>query len=169
MTAPGAHDSASVAVRAVGPADVPHVARFIRDLARYEKLEHCLDLDEDRLREHLCGPRPACGALLATEAGQPVGFALFFTSYSTFRTQPCLWLEDLFVTPERRGNGIGLALLRAVAAVALERGCPRLDWAVLDWNTTAIGFYERHGARVLHDWRVCRLDDDALRSLARGQ
>ncbi len=155
-------------VRPVGSADVPHVARFIRDLARYERLEHQLDLDEGRLREHLCGERPACGALLAEVDGEPVGFALFFTSYSTFRTQPCLWLEDLFVVPEHRGRGTGLQLLRAVAGIARDRGCPRLDWAVLDWNAPAIGFYERQGARLLRDWRICRIDDDALRRLADG-
>ena len=153
-------------VLTVGAADVPHVARFIRELARYERLEHQVDLSEERLREHLCGPHPACGALLARVNGEPAGFALFFPTYSTFRTEPCLWLEDLFVSPEHRGRGIGLALLRAVARVAVERGCPRLDWAVLDWNTPAIGFYERHGARLLSDWRICRVDDDALRQLA---
>lgn len=153
-------------MRTAGPDDAADVARFIRDLARYEQLEHQLDLDEARLREHLGGPQPACGALLAELDGQPVGFALFFPTYSTFRTRPCLYLEDLFVLPERRGHGIGLALLRAVAAIAVARGCPRLDWNVLDWNTPAIGFYERQGARLLSDWRVCRLDGDALQRVA---
>jgi len=155
-------------IAAVGAVDVPHVARFIRDLARYEKLEHQVDLDEERLRRHLCGPQPACGALLARVNGVPVGFALFFPTYSTFRTEACLWLEDLFVVPEHRGNGVGLALLRAVAKVAVDRGCPRLDWAVLDWNAPAIGFYERQGARILTDWRICRVDDAALQRLANG-
>lgn len=156
----------AVRVRAAGPADAPHVARFIRELARYERLEHQLELDEARLAAHLSPPHPVCGALLAERHGAPVGFALWFPTYSTFRTAVCLHLEDLFVLPEHRGHGIGLALLRATAAVAVERGCPRLDWNVLDWNTDAIGFYERHGARVLPDWRVCRLDGDALRRLA---
>ena len=159
----GAGHKASV--RAAGPADAPVVARFIRDLARYERLEHQLDVDEVRLRRHLDGPHPACGALLAEVGGVPVGFALFFASYSTFRTAPCLWLEDLFVVPEQRGSGIGLSLLRAVAAVAVARGCPRLDWSVLDWNMDAIGFYERNGARLLADWRICRLEGDALQRL----
>jgi GNAT superfamily N-acetyltransferase len=150
-------------VRIAGPA---HVAHFIRELARYEKLEHQLDLDESRLREHLGGAQPACGALLAEIDGVPVGFALFFPTYSTFRTRSCLHLEDLFVLPERRGHGIGLLLLRAVAAVAVARGCPRLDWNVLDWNTPAIGFYERQGAVLLADWRVCRLEGDALQQVA---
>jgi GNAT superfamily N-acetyltransferase len=156
----------SVRIRPAVAADVPQIAAFIRDLARYEKLEHLLDLDEGRLRQHLFGPVPACGALLADCDGQPAGFALFFATYSTFRTEVCLHLEDLFVKTELRGRGIGLALLRAVAAVAVARGCPRLDWQVLDWNVSAIGFYEKQGARLLHDWRVCRLEGAALASCA---
>jgi len=161
--------TAAASVRAAVPADVPHIARFIRDLARYEHLEHQLDLDEGRLHEHLFGAQPACGALLAEVAGQPVGFALFFATYSTFRTQPCLHLEDLFVVPEQRGCGTGLALLRAVAAEAKRRNCPRLDWCVLDWNAPAIGFYEKQGARLLSDWRICRLEGPALDRAAAGQ
>jgi GNAT superfamily N-acetyltransferase len=149
-------------LRSAAPGDERLVARFIRELARYENLESQLDVSEERLRRDLFGPQPACGALLAEWEGQPAGFALFFPTYSTFRTEPCLHLEDLFVAPELRGRGIGLALLRAVAAVAMQRGCPRLDWQVLDWNAPAIGFYEKQGARVLPDWRVCRLDGDAL-------
>ena len=153
-------------VRQAAPADVPVVLQFIRDLARYEQLEHQLDLDAGRLAEHLFGPTPACGALLADVDGQPAGFALYFQSYSTFRTRPCLHLEDLFVRPEHRGHGLGLQLLRATAAVATARGCPRLDWNVLDWNEPAIGFYRRHGAHLLPDWRVCRLEGEALAKLA---
>lgn len=149
-------------VRPAAPGDEALVARFIRELAEYERLESQLDVSEARLRRDLFGPQPACGALVARWDGEPVGFALFFPTYSTFRTEPCLHLEDLFVAPERRGHGIGLALLRAVAAVAVQRGCPRLDWQVLDWNAPAIGFYEKQGARVLSDWRVCRLDGEAL-------
>jgi GNAT superfamily N-acetyltransferase len=155
-----------VVIRPVVPGDERHVLRFIRELAVYERLEHQLDVDESRLREHLFGARPACEALLAELGGKPVGFALFFTTYSTFRTAPCMHLEDLFVMPDARGHGIGLALLRRVAAIAHERGCPRLDWNVLDWNTPAIGFYEAQGAVVLPDWRVCRLEGDALRRCA---
>lgn len=160
-SAPGA-----VRIRPATAADVGVIARFIRDLARYEQLEHQLELDEGRLHAHLFGPIPACGALLAELDGAPVGFALFFQNYSTFKTRPCLHLEDLFVDPSCRGKGIGLALLRATAAVAVERGCPRLDWNVLDWNQPAIGFYEAQGARLMGDWRLCRLDGDALAALA---
>jgi GNAT superfamily N-acetyltransferase len=155
-----------VVVRVATPADVPQIARFIRDLARFEHLEHQLDLDERRLHEHLFGASPACGALLAENAQEPVGFALFFQTYSTFRTQPCLHLEDLFVVPEQRGKGTGLKLFRAVAAEARRRNCPRLDWCVLDWNTAAIGFYEQQGAKLLSDWRICRLEGEALERAA---
>lgn len=156
----------AVRVRQAGPADVPVVLQFIRELARYEQLEHQLDLDAGRLAEHLFGPHPSCGALLADVDGQPAGFALHYQSYSTFRTRPCLHLEDLFVRPEHRGRGLGLQLLRATAAVAASRGCPRLDWNVLDWNEPAIGFYRRQGAVLLPDWRVCRLEGEALARLA---
>ena len=149
-----------VEIRRARPGDEPHIARFIRDLARYERLEHQLDLDEARLSQHLCG------ALLAERAGAPVGFALFFTSYSTFRTAPCLYLEDLYVDPDQRGNGVGLGLLRALARLAVERGCPRLDWSVLDWNRLAIDFYEKQGANLMPDWRTCRLEGEALQRMA---
>ncbi|MCK5941838.1 MAG: GNAT family N-acetyltransferase [Planctomycetes bacterium] len=155
-------------IRPARPGDEPHIARFIRDLARYENLEHELDLSEARLTEHLFGERAVCGALLAEHDGAPVGFALYFTSYSTFWCQPCLFLEDLYVDPEQRGNGHGLALLRALARLAVERGCPRLDWHVLDWNQLAIDFYQRQGATVLPDWRTCRLEGDALAAMAQG-
>ena len=152
----------AVHVRPAEPRDVARIATFIRDLARYEKLEHLVDGDAARLHEHLFGPRPVCEALLAEHAGEPAGFALFFTTYSTFRMRPCLYLEDLFVAEPLRGRGIGLALLRRLAALAVARGCPRLDWSVLDWNTPAIGFYEAQGAVLLRDWRTCRLEGDAL-------
>jgi GNAT superfamily N-acetyltransferase len=146
--------------------DVPQIARFIRDLAAYERLEHECDPDEARLREHLFGQAPVCGAFLAEHDGRPVGFALYFQTYSTFKSMPCMHLEDLFVVPEARGNGLGLALLRAVAAEAVARGCPRLDWNVLEWNAPAIRFYESRGARLLADWRTCRLDGAGLRRVA---
>ena len=158
--------SNDLTIRAARPGDEPHIARFIRDLARYESLEHQLDLDEARLSRHLFGESPVCSALLAERQGAPVGFALYFTTYSTFRTEACMHLEDLFVDSDHRGHGVGLALLRALAVVAVERNCPRLDWNVLDWNQSAIDFYARQGASVLPDWRTCRLEGDALRSMA---
>ena len=153
-------------IRPARPGDEPHIARFIRDLARYEKLEHQLDLSEARLTEHLFGKSPVCSALLVEHDGRPVGFALFFTSYSTFWCKPCLFLEDLYVDPGFRGHGYGLALLKALAAEAIARDYPRLDWHVLDWNQLAIDFYERQGATVMPDWRTCRFEGDALQRMA---
>jgi GNAT superfamily N-acetyltransferase len=155
-------------IRPARRGDEAHIARFIRDLARYEKLEHELDLSEERLAEHLFGAAPVCGALIAEQDGRPVGFALHFTSYSTFWCKPCVFLEDLYVDPDQRGNGHGLALLRALAKLAIERGCPRLDWHVLDWNQLAIDFSQRQGATVMPDWRTCRLDGAALQAMAEG-
>lgn len=158
-------DPAAVVVRPAAPTDVAIICRFIAGLAAYERLEDQLDLDERRLHEHLFGTPPACAALIAESAGEPIGFALYFATYSTFRTRPCMHLEDLFVEPAHRGKGAGLALLRAVAAEARARGCPRLDWNVLDWNTPAIEFYALQGATLLPDWRVCRLEGPALLTL----
>jgi GNAT superfamily N-acetyltransferase len=155
-------------IRTAVPGDEPIVARFILELARYERLEHEVDLSEERLTEHLFGERPVCGALIAEQDGEPVGFALHFISYSTFWCRPCLFLEDLYVSPEHRGGGHGLSLLRACAQLAVERDCPRLDWHVLDWNQLALDFYQRQGAEVLPDWRTCRLDGDALRAMAQA-
>lgn len=153
-------------VRAATAADVPTILHFIRELARYEQLEDRLDLDAERLREHLFGASPACFAWIAEVDGRAAGFALCFQTYSTFRTRPCFHLEDLFVAPEHRGRGLGLRLLRTVAAAAVARGCPRLDWQVLDWNAPAIGFYRHQGAQLLDDWRVCRLEGEALQRVA---
>ena len=156
----------SAMIRKATENDVPHLAHCIRELARYERLEHELEVDEGRLAEHLFGARPAVSAFVAEADGVPVGFALFFATFSTFKTRSCLYLEDLFVLPQHRGAGHGLALLRAVAAEAVRRGCPRLDWNVLDWNESAIGFYRAHGAEVLSDWRTCRLQGAALARMA---
>lgn len=154
-------------IRRARPTDTRTILGFIRALAVYEKLESQLELDEARLHEHLFGTDPACGALVAEVDGVPVGFALFHRTYSTFKTRPCMHLEDLFVLPEHRGRGLGLGLLRALAAEAVAQGCPRLDWSVLDWNESAIGFYRQQGAVVLPDWRTCRLEGDALQAVAR--
>ncbi len=169
-----AHAAATIAaqmteIRRACPGDEPHIARFIRDLARYEKLEHELDLSEERLHEHLFGANPVCAAFLAEDGDQPIGFALYYVSYSTFWCRPYLYLEDLYVDPPHRGRGCGLALLKRLAKEAVERGYPRMDWNVLDWNQLAIDFYERQGARLLPDWRTCRLEGDALCAMADGQ
>ena len=136
-------------------------------MADYEQLAQAVVLDEDRLREHLFGARPFAEVLLAEEADEVVGFALFFHNYSTFLGQRGLYLEDLFVAPQWRGHGLGRLLLARLAATALERGCGRLEWSVLDWNTPAIGFYRRLGAVPMEDWTMYRVTGEALSRLAR--
>ena len=147
--------------------DVPVIAELIRGLARYEKLEHQVVMTEALLAAGLFGERPFAEVILAEEDGQAVGFALFFHNFSTFLGRPGIYLEDLFVLPEKRGLGVGRTLLAHLAALAVERGCGRLEWAVLDWNRDAIGFYERLGARPNSDWTVYRLTGEALTGLAR--
>ena len=146
--------------------DVPLIAELIRGLARFEKLEHEVVMTEEKLTESLFGERRYAETLIAEDDGAPVGFALFFHNYSTFLAQPGLYLEDLFVVPEQRGGGVGRALLERLAHIAVERGCGRLEWAVLDWNVDAIRFYERLGARPNADWTVYRLTGKPLRALA---
>lgn len=157
----------SVKLRFAGVSDVPVIAELIRGLARFEKLESEVVMTEELLAKNLFGPRPYAETLLAEEGGAVVGFALFFHSFSTFLAQPGIYLEDLFVIPEQRGHGIGRALLERLAQIAVERGCGRLEWAVLDWNLAAIGFYERLGARPNSEWTVYRLTGEALLGLAR--
>jgi len=158
----------TISIRPATSDDVPTVAFLIRALSQYEKLEHEVAMTEDKLRSTMFGPRSYAEAVLAEEDGKTVGFALFFHNYSTFLTKPGIYLEDLFVKPEHRGAGVGRSLLVHLAELALERGCGRLEWAVLDWNAPAIGFYERLGARPLNDWTVFRLTGDALRHLGSG-
>jgi GNAT superfamily N-acetyltransferase len=153
-------------IRAAAPDDVSAIAALIRALAEYERLAHEVALDEERLREHLLGARPYADALVAEDAGAVVGFALFFHTYSTFLSQPGIWLEDLFVLEQHRRRRHGRALLAAVARIAVERGCARLEWSVLDWNEAALAFYRSLGARPMSDWTTHRLDGDALARVA---
>ena len=146
--------------------DVPQILRFVRELARYERLEHEVIATEVDLRAALFGERPFAEALLARLDDAPVGFALFFHNFSTFTGRPGLYLEDLYVTPRARGRGIGRQLLRHLASVAIERRCARVDWAVLDWNTGAVAFYRSLGAQPLEDWRIFRLTGAPLEQLA---
>ena len=155
-------------IRPARPEDVPTIHALIGELARYEKLEHQVVGTAEALREHLFGPRPACEVLLAEDDGAVVGFALFFQNYSTFLCKPGLYLEDLFVLPQHRGKGHGASLLRALSALALQRGCGRFEWAVLDWNEQAKGFYRSLGAQEMTDWRVMRVAGEAMEKLARG-
>jgi GNAT superfamily N-acetyltransferase len=149
-------------IRPATPDDVPTIAKLIRDLAEYERLLHKVVLKESDLREHLFGTRRYAEVLLAEDAGAVVGFALFFTNYSTFRGKPGIYLEDLFVVPEARGKGHGKALLVALAKLAVERDFCRVEWSVLNWNTPSIEFYKSLGAVQMDEWSVYRLMDDAL-------
>ncbi len=153
-------------IRSATPADIPAIASLIRALAEYEKLAHVVVLKEGDLRQHLFGERRYAEVILAEEAGTVVGFALFFHNYSTFLTKPGIYLEDLFVRPEHRGKGHGKALLTHLAKLAVERGCGRFEWSVLDWNTSAIEFYESLGAVCLEDWNLYRLTGEPLKQLA---
>ncbi len=148
--------------------DVPAIAALIRALADYERLAHEVALDVDQLREHLFGERRYAEVLIADEAGEVVGFALYFHNFSTFLGQPGIYLEDLFVLPEHRGAGHGKALLAQLARIAIERGCGRLEWSVLDWNEPSIAFYRALGARAMDDWTTYRLAGDELAALARS-
>jgi len=154
-------------IRACHSDDTETLAALVRELAVYEHLEAFARATPEDLRTHLFGPRPFAEAILAEVEGVPVGFALYFPTFSTFRGQPGTYLEDVFVRPEHRGRGIGKALLASVAKVAVARGCGRLEWSVLDWNAPAIGFYRKLGARPLDEWTVYRIDDEPLARLAR--
>jgi GNAT superfamily N-acetyltransferase len=145
--------------------DVPLILRLITALAEYEKLPHQCVATEAALRETLFGDTPAAEVVIAYVGAEPAGFALWFHNYSTFLARRGLYLEDLFVRPEWRGQGIGRALLSHLARIAVARGCGRMEWSVLDWNEPAIGFYRRMGATVMEDWRICRIADDTLAAL----
>ena len=153
-------------LRAATAADVPQVLAFIRALAEYERLLHAVVATEDGLRRALFGPRPYAEVVLADDGGTPVGFALFFHTFSTFLGQPGIYLEDLFVVPEARDRGVGRALLAHLARLAEARDCGRVEWAVLDWNAPAIRFYESLGARPNAEWTVYRLTGESLTALA---
>jgi GNAT superfamily N-acetyltransferase len=154
-------------IRLARPADVPAIVGLIRELAVYERLEHLVRATPELLEPQLFGPRPGCECLVGEQAdGAIVGFALFFHNFSTFLCKPGLYLEDLFVQPAARGTGLGRDLLVALAHIAVERDCGRFEWSVLDWNVSAQAFYERMGAALLPDWRICRVTGEALHRLA---
>ena len=154
--------SVSFSIRAAELRDVTAIVQLIRELAEFEHLTHLLQVTPEKLRPHLFGERAVVEALVAESAGEVVGFALFFTNFSTFLAQPGLYLEDLYVQPIQRGRGVGEALLSRVGRLAVERDYGRFEWSVLDWNANAIRFYERMGATVMPDWRICRVTGDAL-------
>jgi len=155
-----------LAIRPATPDDVPTIYSFILELAEYERLRHIVTATETDIREALFSRPPVAEALLAFHEGQPVGFALFFRSFSTFVGRPGLYLEDIYVKPEMRGKGIGRALLVRLAKIAQERRCGRMEWSVLDWNRPAIDFYKNLGAESLNEWTVFRLSGDNLNALA---
>jgi GNAT superfamily N-acetyltransferase len=158
----------SVAIRPATPADVPTMLRFVRELAEYEREPDAVVATEAMLADALFGARPAAEAVVAEGEGEPLGFALFFHNFSTWTGRRGLYLEDLYVTPAARGQGVGRALLRHLAQVAIERDCGRFEWAVLDWNAPALAVYRAVGAEAMDEWTVQRLSGEPLRRLAEG-
>jgi GNAT superfamily N-acetyltransferase len=157
---------ADFAIRPAAPGDVPEILRLIGELAEYEKLADMAVGTPDMLHASLFGDRPAAEAMIAERGGRAVGFALYFTTFSTFLCRPGLYLEDLFVEPAQRGSGIGKALLARLAELAAERGCGRLEWRVLDWNEPSIRFYESLGASLMKEWILVRMTGPEFERLA---
>jgi len=162
-------ECADFEIRPARVADVPVILELIRDLATYERAPDDVTATEEQLVDVLFGDRPVAEVLLAFEAGSPVGFAVFFRNFSTWLGRPGLYLEDLFVKPKKRGKGYGRALLIYLAKIALERGCGRMEWAVLDWNEPAIKFYHALGAKPMDEWTVFRLTRDGIARLAQSE
>ena len=158
----------TLSIRSARAEDIPLIAQFIRDLAEYERLAHEVRFDEAVLQAKLFGPRPYAQVLIGEIDGEPQGFALFFHNFSTFEGKPGIYLEDLFVRPEARGSGLGKALLKRLAALAVERDCARLEWSVLDWNEPSIQFYLGLRAKAMDEWTIYRVDGGALGELAKG-
>lgn len=153
-------------IRSANPDDVEEIFALIQALAEYEKLSHSVTGNPDALGEHLFGNRPYAEAIVAQWQDKIVGFALFFLNYSTFLTKPGIYLEDLFVLPPYRRQGIAKEMLSYLGQLAVARDLGRLEWSVLDWNQSAISFYQQMGATVLPDWRICRVTGEALNNLA---
>lgn len=159
--------SQNIKIRLAEFKDIPKILAFIQGLAEYEKLTDQVIATEETLANTLFGEKPYAEVLIAEYQQQAAGFALFFHNYSTFLAKPGIYLEDLFVNPEYRGKGLGKALLSYLAKLAVERNCGRLEWSVLDWNQSAIDFYQAQGAAMLHDWRINRLTGEQLKNLAK--
>jgi len=153
-------------LRPAEPRDVDAVVALITELAEFERLTHLLEVTPAKLAPQLFGARPAAECVVGEVAGEVVAFALFFTNFSTFLARPGLYLEDLYVRPAHRGTGLGKALLGHLGGLAAERGCGRFEWSVLDWNANAIAFYEKLGATVMPDWRICRIAGAGLERFA---
>ena len=159
--------STDFTLRGATPHDLEAIVGLIRELAEFERLSHLVVVTPQSLHPHLFGPKPAAEAVVAESGGTVVAFALFFTNFSTFLGRPGLYLEDLYVQPAHRGRGLGKAMLQHLGALAVERGCGRFEWSVLDWNENAIRFYEKMGATVMPDWRICRVTGPALAAFGR--
>jgi GNAT superfamily N-acetyltransferase len=153
-------------IRAAISTDIPTLLTFVRELAEYEREPHAVSATESLMHAALFGPTAHVHALLAELDGAPVGFALYFFNFSTWLGRSGVYLEDLYVRPAARGIGVGRQLFTEVAKVAIARGCGRMDWSVLSWNSSAIGFYRKLGAVTMEDWKICRLTGDALAALA---
>jgi len=151
-------------LRPATPADLPAIVSLIRELADFEHLTHLVVVTPESLQPHLFGPKPVAEAMVGEIDGRVVAFALFFTNFSTFLGQPGLYLEDLYVQPQHRGKGLGKALLQHLGALAVQRGCGRFEWSVLDWNENAIRFYQSMGATVMPEWRICRVTGPELQA-----
>jgi GNAT superfamily N-acetyltransferase len=156
-------DNSGLRLRGAEARDVAAIVGLIRELADFEKLSHLVEVTPETLHPQLFGARPAAESVVAEIEGTVIGFALFFTNFSTFLGKPGLYLEDLYVQPTFRGAGVGRALLVHLAGLANQRGYGRFEWSVLDWNVDAIRFYQRMGATLMHEWRICRVTGEALR------
>jgi GNAT superfamily N-acetyltransferase len=154
-------------LRAAEPQDVPAIVGLIRELAEFEKLSHLCNATTASLTPHLFGDQPVAECIVGEVSDEVVAFALLFTNFSTFLAKPGLYLEDLYIQPAHRGHGLGKALLKHLARLAVERGCGRFEWCVLDWNENAIAFYEGAGATVMPDWRLCRMSGEQLAAFAK--
>jgi GNAT superfamily N-acetyltransferase len=154
-------------LRAAEPRDVPAIVGLIHELAAFEKLSHLCQASAESLAPHLFGDKAVVECVVGEAEGEVIAFALFFTNFSTFLAKPGLYLEDLYVQPTHRGTGLGKALLEHLGRLAVERGCGRFEWSVLDWNEDAIRFYEGMGATVMPDWRICRISGERLQAFAR--
>jgi GNAT superfamily N-acetyltransferase len=155
-------------IRAVKSEDLKVLLNLFRELAEFEKLENEFKVDEKTLRASLFGERKAAEALIVESKGQPIGYAVYFFNFSTFLGKPGLYLEDIYVRPSERSQGIGLAIFKKLAGIACEKGCERMEWVVLDWNTKAMDFYKRIGAKSLSDWTVFRLSKNEIETMAKN-
>ncbi|MFH0794877.1 MAG: GNAT family N-acetyltransferase [bacterium] len=164
-----ADHASSLVIRPARAEDCPAIVELMWGLAQFEKLTHIFHATPELLHEHLFGRRPYAEVLLAEWEGKPAGFALFFHNYSTFLCRPGLYLEDVYVVPELRSKGIGKAIMVKLAQIAVERGCGRFEWTVLDWNTKAMDLYKRLGAVAMDEWKIFRMSGEALKNFAEGK